>query len=166
MDVDIYSNSCCRKAARCFESLSHSGSLKVIRNDTVHKGMTLCKSLLVFCCNCLYLVLFLRYSAWLWNLGWGHSTSLKMALFNRSHTSSYRHSIAGSNVTKTHNASAMSASYNERMLNWWQTRIWENMARFACHIAVSVSQWDVPPLEIVVSPIVSRQEETSGAATA
>jgi len=43
-----------REAARCFVSLNilltRSKSLEVIRNDTLEYGM--CKSLLVFHCNC------------------------------------------------------------------------------------------------------------------
>jgi len=55
----------CREAAQCFVSLnvllSHSRSLKVIRNDALEQGV--CKSLLVFHCNCVSIVYhFLIYS--------------------------------------------------------------------------------------------------------
>ena len=54
--------SCRREAAWCFTSLnvllSHSGSL-----EKTALSRALCKSLLVFHCNCLYLAQFIRYSA-------------------------------------------------------------------------------------------------------
>ena len=86
--------SCRRKTARRFVSLnislSHSRSLKLIRNDTLQYRA--CKSLLVFRWNYVYLVPFLRYSAssngvTLKSGIGGHSKSLKMAAFDRSYTS-------------------------------------------------------------------------------
>ena len=85
--------SCCRETARCFVSLNislrHRRSLKVIRNKTLEWGV--CKSLLVFHCNyvCIsyhFWDIHCQIMAWPWNLC---SRSLKMAPFDRSHTTFY-----------------------------------------------------------------------------
>jgi len=100
--------SCRRETARRFVSLnillSHSRSLKVIRDDTVEYGV--CKSLLVFHWN--YVCISYRFwdiqrqrMAWPWYWGRGGSRSLKMAPFDRSHTTFYWSAIVSTAVCGT-----------------------------------------------------------------
>jgi len=74
--------SCRRETVWCFVSLnislSHSRSLKVIRNDTPRA-----------CVNPISVSIQRLIMLWPWNLGKGHSRSLTMALFNKSHTTYY-----------------------------------------------------------------------------
>ena len=86
---------CCRETARCFVSLNilliDSRSLKVIRNDTIEYGLSpywyLTETISV--CRTVYEIFSVKEWHNLETGGRGRSRSLKMAPFNRWHTTFY-----------------------------------------------------------------------------